>query len=169
MQGISVKWRHYLGMIHFMYAKSNLNHFPQKPPSMEAISQIIRSVGLFVSSSPEVTISTKIQPFLYLLKNGSIEVPDLVYSLPNCGDVVSLILWWNITVWAWQVILFIFFSWKLPYFSIAHVRKFGHVTLLIWHDPFCVCEIKPQPLPTKTSKYGGHISNNKVCRFICFK
>ena len=105
-----------LGMIHFVYAKSNLNHFRQKPPSMEAISQIIRSVGLFVSSSPEVTISTKIQPFLYLLKNGSIEVPDLVYSLPNCCDVVSLILWWNITGWAWQVFFFIFFFMKITIF-----------------------------------------------------
>ena len=60
-----------------------------------------------------------------------------------------------------------FFSWKLPYFSIAHLRNFGHVTSLIGHDPFCVCEIKPQPHLTTTSKYGGHISNNKVCRFIC--
>ena len=80
-----------------------------KPSSMEAISQIIRSVGLFVSSSPEVTI-TKNQPFLCILKNGSIEVPDFVYSLPNCWDVVLLILWWNITVWARKLFLFIFSS-----------------------------------------------------------
>ena len=156
-------------MTHCLYVKSNLKPFWHKPPCMEAISQIIKSVGLFVSSSPEVAISTKNQPFLYLLKNGLIEVPDLVYSLPNCCDVVSLILWRNITVWAWQVFLFIFFSWKLPYFSIAHLRNFGHVTSLIGHDPFCVCEIKPQPHLTTTSKYGGHISNNKVCRFICSK
>ena len=156
-------------MIHCLHVKSNLIPFWQKPPSIDAISQIIRSVDLFVSSSPEVTISTKNHPFLYILKNGSIAVPDLVYSLPNCCDVVSLILWWNITVWAWQVFLFIFFSLKLPYFSIAHVRNFGHVTSLFGHDPFCVCEIKPQPLPTKTYKYGCHISNNKVCRFICLK
>ena len=156
-------------MTHCLYAKSNLIPFWQKPPSMEAISQIITSVVIFVPSSPEVTISTKNQPFLYILKNGSIEVPDLVYSLPNCCDVVSLILWWNITVWAWQVFLFMFFSWKLPYFSIARLRNFGHVTSLIRHDSFCVCEIKPQTLPTNTSKYGGHIANNKVCSFICFK
>ena len=54
---------------------------------MEAISQIM-SVGLFVSSSPEVTISTKNQPFLYIIKNGSIEVPDFVYSLPNCWEML---------------------------------------------------------------------------------
>ena len=120
---------------HFLYAKSNLLHFWQKSPSMEAISQIIRSVGLFVSSSPEVTI-TKNQPFLYILKNGLIEVPDFVYSLLNCWDVVLLILWWNLTVWAWKLFLFIFFSWKLPYFCIAHARNFGHLTSLIVHDHF---------------------------------
>ena len=59
------------------------------------------------------------------------------------------------------------FFWKLPYFSIAYARNFGHLTSLIGHDPFFVCEIKTTL--TKTAKYGGHISNNKVCRFICFK
>ena len=88
MRGISVKWRHYLRMTQCLYAKSNLNLFWHKPPCMEAISQTIRSVGLFVSSSPEVTISTKNQPFLYLLKNGLIEVPDFVYSFPNCWEMV---------------------------------------------------------------------------------
>ena len=72
----------------FLCAKSNLNHFRQTPPSMKAISQIIRYVGLFVSSSPEVTISTKNQPFLYNLKDGSIEVPDFVYSLPNFWEML---------------------------------------------------------------------------------
>ena len=136
-------------MTHFLGAKSNLNRLWQQPPSMEAISQIIRSVGLFVSSRPEVTIFTKNQPFLYILKNGSIEVPDLVHSLPNCCDVVSLFLWWINPFWAWQVFLFIFFSWKLPYFSIAHARNFGQVTALIVHDPLLVCEIKPHPTLTK--------------------
>ena len=51
---------------------------------MEAISQIIRAVGLFVSSRPELTIFTKKQPFLYILKNGLIEVPDFVYYVLNC-------------------------------------------------------------------------------------
>ena len=55
---------------------------------MVAISQIIRSVGLFVSISPEVTISTKNQPFLCIIKNGLIEVPDFVYSLPNRGEML---------------------------------------------------------------------------------
>ena len=87
MRGISVTSPQ-LGMIHFLYAKLNLNHFWQQPPSMKAISQIIRSVGLFVSSSPEVTISTKNQQFLYILENGSIEVPDFVYSLPNCWEML---------------------------------------------------------------------------------
>ena len=61
------------------------------------------------------------------------------------------------------------YFWKWPYFSIAHARNFGQVTSLIVHDPLHVRKIKPQTLLTKTSKYGGRISNNKVCRFICFK
>ena len=84
-----------MGMIHFLYAKSNLNHFWQRLPSMKAISQIIRSVGLFVSSSSEVTISTKNQPFLYLLKKW------LDWSTRFClfftkllGDVVGMPCYW---------------------------------------------------------------------------
>ena len=87
------------------------------------------------------------------------------------GDVVGMLCYWfcdeNITVWAGKLFLFVFFFWKLPYFSIAHARNFGKVTALTVHDPLFECKIKPQNLLTTTSMYGGHVSNNKVCRFIC--
>ena len=156
-----------------MYVKSNLKPFWQKPSGMEVISQIIRSVGLFVPSSPEVTISTKNQPFLYLLKNGLIEVPAFVYSLPNCWEMVSECWVTEFVIkhnrLSLKTIFIHLYFWKWPYFSIAYARNFGLVTSLIGHDPFCVCEFKPQPLLTEASKYGGDISNNKVCWFICFK
>ena len=106
---------------------------------MEAISQIIRSVGLFVSSSPEVTISTKNQPFLYLLKNGLIEVRDFVYSLPNCWEMLSVccvtdfVMKYNSL--SWKTIFIHLYFRKWPYFSIAYARNFGKVTSLTVYDP----------------------------------
>ena len=214
-------------MTHSLYAKSNLTPLWQKPPSMEAISQIIKSVGLFVPSSPDfyisskmVTISTISENQLFLIspksnRNGfwqsspstedisqiikSVglfvpnsplgdhvyqksailispqkwldEVRDFVFSTKLLGDVWDVVydsVMKHNSLSLSTIFIHLYF-WKLPYFSIAHARNFGQVTSLIVHDPMLVCKIKPQTLLTKTSRYGGHISNNKVCRFICSK
>ena len=95
-----------------------------------------------------MAISTKNQPFLYLLKNGLIEVPDFVDYLPNCWrcrDIVLPDLWWKHNSLSVKTIFIYLFSENWPCFSIAHARNIGQLTALIAHHPMFARKIKPQP------------------------
>ena len=82
-------------MAHFLCAKLYLNHFWQKPPSMKAISQIIRSVDLFVSSRPEVTISTRNKPiFIYPHTLLDWSTRFCLFFTKLLGEVVGMLCYW---------------------------------------------------------------------------
>ena len=106
---------------------------------MKAISQIIRSVGLSVSSRPEVTMFTKNKHiFIYPQKRLDWSTRFWLFFTKLLRDVVGMLCYWfgdETSKFELENYFYSSFFWKLPYFSIAHVRNFGHQTSFNWAWP----------------------------------